>query len=550
MNILLMQRGIKSNTSPSASTLLANFLATNHTESSGNLTRWTQNGVTGYNRRWVSREEFLGGSPSGTHAYKMNLGDSVGNVEEGVTGGIAEFGLVFPEDYGEYLAVEWKQFNPNGVNGPALNILPGQGLGQFKIFRAWPLNPGETISDDGEESYNSNAKMGFSEFSAAGLTAIYGFRDWNSGSPSNYGQGGDPWFITQHPPSGAKDQFIVNPSRNGQWNTCRVLLRVQDQEVTDVSGPGNGIAKFWINGILINSSGEDFRNFPGEGISRIFRYACIFGSRDGKTYPNECVWIDDIKVYKNGFPEETETVYAYWNNMEDTGEFSGGGSATFIEESGVGIARFEVSGANTGQNRVYYPIPSSYMTDGKELHLAFKLRMPETTLDVLATNLGSPPYPQIKFHLARAESDPPKWGGQAYRFSVAAMGVATNAEAPNTLNVKNDWFNHSYIPNKASSSYLPDTWGWAQISYRDDGENAYVRAWFNGVEVGSESISNDNTSDGGSNNNGGSEGNNLTYNMSFGIEFSQCPGAQTDTLRVDVQQIVISNYHLPSYALT
>ena len=241
------------------------------------------------------------------------------------------------------------------------------------------------------------------------------------------------------------------------------------------------------------------------------------------------------------------TIYAEWVDTNGVGAFSGGGSATFPLDGGVRIARFDISGVNTGQNRMYYPVPSSYMTDGKVLYIAYEIRLPQTTLDVLATNLGVAPYPQIKFHLSRAENDPNKWTGQKYRFAVNAMGVSSVAEAPNAIVVRNDWFNIPYSPEKISSTIAADTWAKVQLAYRDDGSNAYVRAWFNGVEVGSESVSNDSVANGGSNNNGGSEGQSLTYNMSFGIEFAQLPGTQTDALRVDIRRIVLSDYFLSGF---
>lgn len=286
--------------------LLATFSATEHAESSGAPVRWTQNGVTGYNRRYVERVAFTGGSPSGSHAYRLNYGDSVGNVEGGVSpGGIAEFGLVFPEDYGDELWLQWEQYVPSAPddpNGPPFNVSPGEGLGQFKVLRAWPLVPGESLSEDGAESYGSDAKMGFSEYSAAGCTATYGFRYYNDGEPANAGQGGDPWFIVQHPPSGARDQLIVSSALRGRWVTCRARLKVATTEVTDEASPSDGVAQFWADGVLLNGSGTDFRNFPGEAASRNWRYAYLLGARDGKTYPGECLWIDNVKVFKGGFP--------------------------------------------------------------------------------------------------------------------------------------------------------------------------------------------------------------------------------------------------------
>lgn len=244
---------------------------------------------------------------------------------------------------------------------------------------------------------------------------------------------------------------------------------------------------------------------------------------------------------------ESGTIYAEWVNTNGVGVFSGGGSATFPLDGGVRIARFDLSGVNTGQNRMYYPVPSSYMTGGKVLHLAWEVRMPQSTLDVLATNLGSAPYTQIKLHLSRAENDAPKWAGQAYRFAMAGLGVSSNAGKPNACVVLNDWFNQLFSPHKESSDFVADTWKKIQLAYRDDGSNAYVRTWYGGVEVGSESVSNDSVLLGGSNNNGGSEGQSLTYNMSFGIEYAQLPGAQTNALRVEIRRIVISDYFLTGF---
>jgi hypothetical protein len=224
-------------------------------------------------------------------------------VPGGATGGIGEFGLVLPEDYGDELFVEWQQFIPTGTNGPALNLTPGDGLGQFKILRAWPLAPGQSVTDDGQSSYGSDAKMGFSEFSTSGVAATYGFRDWNGGAgATNWPQGGDPWFIAQHPPSETRDALYNNAANRGSWITCRARCKIATADVSDQASPSNGIAQLWINGTLQNGSGSDFRNFPGTGVSRAWRYAYIVGARDVNTYPNECTWLDNIKVYTGGFP--------------------------------------------------------------------------------------------------------------------------------------------------------------------------------------------------------------------------------------------------------
>lgn len=278
--------------------LLATFSATDHPETGGNLDRWTQNGVEGYNRAFVQRAAFSG-SPSGSHAYRMRWWDSIAG--SGLpTGARAEFGLILPADYGDDLRLTWDQYIPEGEHGPALNLIPTDGLGQFKILRAWPLLEGETISNDGSESYGGDGKMGFSEFTN-GITSTYAFRYYDVGGNSSGLQGGDPWFIPQHPVSGAKDALYNNPVNRGVWMPMKARLKIADVDVVNETGPSTGIAQLWINDVLTNISATDLRNYPGPTQSRDWRYVYIVGARDTNTYTDECVWIDNIRVYKGDF---------------------------------------------------------------------------------------------------------------------------------------------------------------------------------------------------------------------------------------------------------
>lgn len=310
MSLLLLRHRVRVGEVETGGILLATFTATDHAESGGALSRWTQNGVTGYDRANVQRQLFSGGSPSGTHAYKLAWGDSVGNVPGGAPNGRAEFGLVFPEGYGDELVMTWEQYIPAGSddpNGPALQLTPDDGYRQFKVCRAWCLAPGESLSETGEESYGSNQKMGVSDFGigAAGGYITYNFRSWDGGTITSGSQGGDPDFISglaQHPPSGPRDNVYGTPSLFGRWVPVVARFKLATVEVSDANSPSNGIGQFWVDGVLQNYSGTDFRNYPGDGVSRAFRYAYIVGQRDTNTYPNECVWIDNIRVYKGGLP--------------------------------------------------------------------------------------------------------------------------------------------------------------------------------------------------------------------------------------------------------
>lgn len=242
------------------------------------------------------------------------------------------------------------------------------------------------------------------------------------------------------------------------------------------------------------------------------------------------------------------SILASWENATTAGVFStvNAGAISYPYDGGVNIARFSLTtsgGDNAGESYLHYAVPSSYMQGGNVLHLAWEMRVPATTYTAITTNYGAP-YQQIKFHLSRAESDPPKWGGQSYRYAVTAMGVATQgASSPDKVRTLNDWFNVAYSPTKDSATLGADTWVKVQLAYREDATNGYVRAWYNGTEVGSEAVSNDNTFDGGgvpgNNNNGGSEGQSLTYKMRFGMAY-----VATNTTGVavsmDVRKIVIS----------
>jgi hypothetical protein len=287
-----------------AATLLAHFTATSHPETSGNLDRWTQNGVEGYNRAWVQRAAFDGASPSGTHAYRMRYGDSVGNVPGGAPNGLAEFGLVFPADYGADVYLQWKLFIPDGSdgNGPALNFVNGQGGSQVKLIRVWTLKNGESMSSDGAESYAQGTNLGCSEFSSNGLQPIYNLRNWNGGAIVSDSGGPDQWYVTQHPASGVRDSLFKDAANYGRWATLRCHYKLATEEVTDTASPSNGIGQTWLDGVLLNGSGTDFRSYPGPTPTRDWRYAYLMGPRDVTTYPDEVMWIDDVRVYKGGFP--------------------------------------------------------------------------------------------------------------------------------------------------------------------------------------------------------------------------------------------------------
>ena len=238
------------------------------------------------------------------------------------------------------------------------------------------------------------------------------------------------------------------------------------------------------------------------------------------------------------------TILASWDNATTAGAFTANnaGAISYPSDGGVNIARFAVTtsgGDNSGFAYLSYNVPSSYMQNGNVLHLAWEMRVPLVTYNAITTNVG-PPYQQIKFHLSRAESSPPKWGVQSYRYAVVAMGVASQgASSPNKVRTLNDWFNIAYSPTKDSATLGADTWIKVQLAYREDATNGYVRAWYNGTEVGSESVSNDSVANGGSNNNGGSEGQSLIYTMRFGFAY-----VATNTTGVpvsmDIRKIVIS----------
>ena len=339
---------------------------------------------------------------------------------------------------------------------------------------------------------------------------------------------------------------FINPGpiRLGEWNRIRFHMRGSSS-----FGVSDGLFEVWVNDVKFLMFTEvPLYNTYASPADVLYRNGYFMGYCNSGYDIDTSFYLSDFKFYDSdpGW-DDNGAIYAIWENEVNAGMFNEGLSATYPLVGGENIARFDISGVNTGQSRMYFPVPSRYMTNGRVLHIAYEIRLPQSTLDILATNLGFPPYPQIKFHLSRAEDGPAKWAGQTYRFAVNAMGVSSDASAPNSIVVRNDWFNIAYDPHKISSALTADTWLKVQLSYRDDGSNAYVRAWFNKVEVGSESVSNDNTGDGGSNNNGGSEGLALMYHMSFGIEFAQLPGSQTDALRVEIRRIKISDHYLSEF---